>query len=35
MGDVQQVDATPNEECRGRYIRVRANIDINQPLCRG
>ncbi|KAL0007876.1 hypothetical protein SO802_009378 [Lithocarpus litseifolius] len=35
LGDVEQVDAPPNGECRGRYIRVQANIDINQPLCRG
>ena len=34
LGNVKQVDAPPNRECRGQYIRVRANIDINQPLCR-
>ena len=34
LGNVEQVDTPPNGECRGRYIRVWANIDINQPLCR-
>ena len=35
LGIVEQVDVTANGECRGRYIRVRVRIDINQPLCWG
>lgn len=35
LGTVEQVDVSPNGECRGPYIRVRVNIDINQPLHRG
>ena len=31
LGTVEQVDVSPNGECRGPYIRVRVNIDINQP----
>ena len=32
---VEQVDASPTENCHGRCLRVRINIDIGQPLCRG
>ncbi|KAK9991335.1 hypothetical protein SO802_026320 [Lithocarpus litseifolius] len=32
---VEQIDASPSEECRGRYIQVRVNIDIRQPISRG
>ena len=35
IGEVEQVDAWPVGECRGRYLRVRVNIQIDQPLCRG
>ncbi|XP_050253663.1 uncharacterized protein LOC126699735 [Quercus robur] len=35
IGRVVQVDASPSGECRGRCIRVRILIDIEQPLCRG
>ena len=32
---VEQVDASTSGECRGRCIRIRFAIDIEQPLCRG
>ncbi|XP_050254831.1 uncharacterized protein LOC126700664 [Quercus robur] len=32
---VEQVDASTIGECRGRFLRVRIQLDINQPLCRG
>nr|POE66312.1 uncharacterized protein CFP56_75139 [Quercus suber] len=35
LGIVEQVDVSTNGECRGRYIRVRVHINIDQPLCRG
>ncbi|KAL0005596.1 hypothetical protein SO802_013157 [Lithocarpus litseifolius] len=35
IGRVEQVEASPSGECRGRYIRVRISINIEQPLCRG
>nr|XP_023909009.1 uncharacterized protein LOC112020681 [Quercus suber] len=35
LGRVEQVDASPNRECRGCYIRIRVIIDITQLLCRG
>ena len=35
MGRVEQVDTSPNGECRGKYIRVRVTLDIRQPLSRG
>ncbi|KAF3952002.1 hypothetical protein CMV_022403 [Castanea mollissima] len=35
LGTVEQVDASPTGECRGRCLRVRVNINITQPLCRG
>ena len=35
LGKLQQVDASPTGECRGRYLRIRVDIDISQPLSRG
>lgn len=35
LGTVEQVDASPTGECRGRYVRVRVALNIEQPLCRG
>lgn len=35
IGSVEQVEASPSGECRGRYIRVRISINVEQPLCRG
>lgn len=35
IGKVEQVDASLAGECHGRYLRVRVNIRIDQPLCRG
>lgn len=35
LGLVEQVDTDAKGDCRGRCLRVRINIDINQPLCRG
>ncbi|KAK7840202.1 hypothetical protein CFP56_016954 [Quercus suber] len=35
LGTVEQIDASPTGECRGRYLRVRITLNINQPLCRG
>ena len=35
IGRVEQVEASPSGECRGRCIRVRISINIEQPLCRG
>ena len=34
IGRVEQVDASPSGGCRGRCIRVRVTIDIEQPLYR-
>ena len=35
IGSVEQVDTSSFGECRGRCIRVRIRIAIEQPLCRG
>ena len=35
LGIVEQVDASTTGGCRGRFLRVRIQLDINQPLCRG
>ena len=35
LGTVEQVDSSSIGECQGRYLRVRIQIDITQPLCRG
>nr|XP_023913473.1 uncharacterized protein At4g02000-like [Quercus suber] len=35
LGKLKQVDASPTGECRGRYLRIRVDIDISQPLSRG
>nr|POE74081.1 uncharacterized protein CFP56_70284 [Quercus suber] len=35
LGTVEQVDASTTGECRGRFLRVQIQLDINQPLCRG
>lgn len=35
LGKVEQVDASPNGDCCGSYLRFRINISITQPLCRG
>uniref|UniRef100_A0A7N2LPN5 DUF4283 domain-containing protein n=1 Tax=Quercus lobata TaxID=97700 RepID=A0A7N2LPN5_QUELO len=35
LGRVEQVDTSPNGECRGRCIWIRVTIDITQPLYRG
>ena len=35
LGPVEQVNASATSDCRRRCLRVRINIDINQPLCRG
>ncbi|XP_023907357.1 uncharacterized protein LOC112019055 [Quercus suber] len=35
LGKLEQVDASPTGDCRGRYVRVRVNVDINLPLSRG
>ena len=35
LGTVEQVDSSSTGECQGRYLRVRIQIDITQPLCRG
>nr|XP_023915780.1 uncharacterized protein At4g02000-like [Quercus suber] len=35
LGIVEHVDASATGECRGRYLRVRIQLDITQPLCRG
>ena len=35
LGIVESVDQSSSGDCRGRCIRVRINIDISQPLCRG
>ena len=32
LGKLKQVDVLPTEECRGRYLRILVDIDINQPL---
>ncbi|KAL0013942.1 hypothetical protein SO802_001011 [Lithocarpus litseifolius] len=35
LGTVEHVDASSTGECRGRYLRVRIQLDITQPLRRG
>nr|XP_023926510.1 uncharacterized protein LOC112037926 [Quercus suber] len=35
LGKVEQVDASPTGECRGRCVRIRVALNIEQPLCRG
>ena len=35
MGIVEQVDASSIGDCRGRFLWVQIQLDINQPLCRG
>ena len=35
LGLVEQADASPTGDGRGRCLRVQINIDISQPLCRG
>ena len=35
LGIVEHVDNSSSGDCRGKCIRVRVNIDITQPLCRG
>lgn len=32
LGKMKQVDALPIGECHGRYLQIRIDIDINQPL---
>ncbi|KAK7848184.1 hypothetical protein CFP56_005411 [Quercus suber] len=34
LGIVEHVDASTIGECCGRYLRVRIQLDITQPLCR-
>ena len=35
VGLVKQVDASPMGDYRGKCLRVRVNMDMGQPLCRG
>ena len=35
MGLVEQVDASPTGDCRGKCLRDRVNMDMGQPLCHG
>ena len=35
LGVVEQVDIGPMGDCRGQCLRVKINVDISQPLCRG
>lgn len=35
LGTIEQVDVSITDEYWGRYLRVRVQIDINQPLYRG
>lgn len=35
LGTVEKVDVSTSGDCRGKCIRVRINIDITQPLCKG
>lgn len=35
LGIVEHFDASATGKCRGRYLRVRIQLDITQPLCRG
>ena len=35
VGFIEQVDASPTGDCRGRCLRIRINIDIGQTLCQG
>ena len=34
-GFIEQEDASPTRDCRGRCLRIRINIDIGQTLCQG
>ena len=35
LGKLKQVNASPIEECRFHYLRIRVDIDISQPLSFG
>ena len=35
VGFVEQVDASPMGDCRGRRLRICINMDIGQTLCQG
>ena len=35
LGIVEDINVSATGDCRGKCIRVRINIDITQPLCRG
>ena len=35
LARVEQVDTSPNGECRGKYIKVCVKLDIHQPLSCG
>ena len=35
LARVEQVDTSPNGECRGKYIKVRIKLDTHQPFSHG
>ncbi|XP_075645328.1 uncharacterized protein LOC142616339 [Castanea sativa] len=35
LGEVEKVDANEKGFCLGSYLRIRVNLDVSMPLCRG